>query len=425
MAISFEQPSPVAADILFGAGRSDARQRNAQLALQNQGQLLQAQNDFFRTAIASGAQRADAGRDAALLENRRFEFLENQAHESMMQSSRLQAQAAREQERNQLDAWRAQLPISYAEEQRLVQLQSSLSNWDKQLSSGKITDEEYYEGLASINAGMTPLQVKQQQAEIQGHQARMKAAQELAAQRSAEVATAAKFEKSTFADRIIPLPPELGGGKMIQTKPGQWDYIPPEKTKPEAFDQRAANILAQVEADEAVPPGIDPSTGDDNTGKNKVYKSRVLKRMLDEFQQKQSGQPTGAMSAAPEGSAHAALGGVGAAAAPKQPLPTGLTDLQPFKKGDAPPTPQQAMQVANIKGLQDHINRLSPQQKAQMQPILDMLEGIVHDGIQSDERETYDRLLSTLARMPSPGAKDSKGKSLRKLGDLTYVDPNS
>jgi hypothetical protein len=141
MAIVFEQPQPFNAALYYQAARDDRSEgsdlRRQELALRQQQAVMEAQGDFARTAVAAGAQRANAG---------------NMQFQSKLDMDRLQEgqrqfdigeanEFAKQQQRAELQAWVGQQDMTYAEELRyqrdknavgFILADQTLTPWEKE-----------------------------------------------------------------------------------------------------------------------------------------------------------------------------------------------------------------------------------------------------------------------------------------------------
>lgn len=248
MPIRYEAPAPLDAGLLdaLARGRGDLRDAadyRAQLA---------AQADFARTAVAAGAQRADAG-------NMQFqaEFARDQLEERQRQFNAEQAnQFALVDRRAQAAAWLNQQDMSFAEQLRLQRLQAEVGAIEADDTLARFEkDELILQKRSGIDMGRRRLE------ETRARQEAALAEQQLAqGRRFAQMeAEAEQFAMKPHKDRIHPVPPELGGGFMMMTGPRQWKYEPPPKDEGirDAFGRTPQDWVkamrdAQVRADEWV-----------------------------------------------------------------------------------------------------------------------------------------------------------------------------
>jgi hypothetical protein len=141
MAIVFEQPQPFNAALYYQAARDDRSEssdlRRQELALRQQQAMMEAQGDFARTAVAAGAQRANAGNmqfqsklDMDRLQESQRQFDISEANEF-----------AKQQQRAELQAWVGQQDMTYAEELRyqrdknavgFILADQTLTPWEKE-----------------------------------------------------------------------------------------------------------------------------------------------------------------------------------------------------------------------------------------------------------------------------------------------------
>lgn len=223
MPILYSPPDALDAETFARAGAQDPKFRNAQLALQNQGQLLQAQGDFFRTAIASGEQRARAGTAAAEMEARRFEFMEQQAQRGQIASLQARTELEAIDRRGQVQAFLQTLDPGYAEEQ---QYQRDLAELSRIQTDPQLMPFEKEQRIAELAPGIKMTQQRLMQSRAKEQEEQAKRESEQAKRMAAMEKEADEFNALAPEKRAHQLP---DGSWLVRTGPRDWKHEPAVK----------------------------------------------------------------------------------------------------------------------------------------------------------------------------------------------------
>lgn len=238
MPIVFAPPDALDAEAFAGLGRNEARAQAAQIAARREAALLGAQSDFFRTAIASGAQRADAGNMQAQLEQRQHEFREAVAQRDRLAQLESQTQLAAIDRRGQVQAFLQSMDPGYQEELQYQQDAQEISAIESDRTLTRFEKDQL------ISQRMTGVKMSRQRLD----ESRARQQQELA---NREMEQADRMAKMARHDDEVRANPLMGvhdlpdGGKYVYQGGGKWAYVP--KPKEEGMADNFGRTPAQVQ----------------------------------------------------------------------------------------------------------------------------------------------------------------------------------
>lgn len=280
MPIRYEAPAPLDAGLLDAISR---RRGDDRAAADYRAQLA-AQADFARTAVAAGAQRADAGNMQFLAELSRDRLQEQQRQFDIGEANQFHLIDRRAAAQN----WLNQQDMSYAEQIRLQRLQSEVGAIEADDTLARFEkDQLILQKRTGIDLGRKRLEeTMARQREAQANEDLENAQRMNRLGRMQEEFAAMPLEK-----RLQPVAPEMGGGFMYMDSVGQWKYQPPPKPAEEPkIDWKAIEQEARM----AVPPDVvDPTTGKEtySSAKRVAQFHDYQRKILERERRRQGGGP--------------------------------------------------------------------------------------------------------------------------------------
>lgn len=377
MPIQYAPPEAFDAETFSRASRGDVERQNAELGIRAFGVGAAAQNDFFRTAIASGAQRAEAGNMQARLVQDAYQFDEAIKARERLAGMDIQGNLAAIQLRGRVQAELAQMDPGYAEQQEYDRNIAAISRLQV---DPNLTDFERDQELAKIIPGTKLMKQRMMQSQMRLDEERAKKEFEQAERIAKITDMQGKFLSKSLPERTVPLPD--GNGWLVETQAGRWEHIKPEPPpKPPSMAEMRG------EADIAFPEDVvDPETGKSRRSAEQQFRyNDYLGKIWERERAKQQGGP----------------GTVEAGGGAQVKLP--VYDQKPFDNGQ-PTTDLQRNQIGAMETFRARAEKLPGDVKMMYKQKVAMLADIIRRGTPSAERELYDRLVNDLEQMPAPDA---------------------
>lgn len=377
MAIVYAPPDALDAETLAGAARSDVQARQAELAIRGFAAGAGATNDFFRTAVASGAQRADAGNMQAQLEQRQYEFGEQVRQRDRLAQLESQTRLAEIDRRGEVQAFLQTMDPGYAEQK---QYEADTTAISRIMADPTIAPFEKEARIAEMMPGVKMIRQRLEMA-------RAKQQEELArrefeqADRIAKITDMqGKFLTKSLPERTVPLPD--GGGWLVETQAGKWEHVaPPKVEKPKPM----TGTEMRAEADVAYPEDAQSEQGRPIRSPEQQQRfNEYLGKIWEREKAKQAGAEGGAVAP-------------GGAVVPQ----AQVYDQRPFADGK-PTTDYQRDQFDAAAAYRKAADKLPGDVGRYFKAKAVMLADIIKRGTPSAERELYDALVNELERMPPP-----------------------